>query len=104
LTVDILDETHALSLAMRKLAENATLRLELGQNGRELWQRRFRLDQMVERYAAVLEAIIGASDAPTLPDLPSHLTSDGMEHAAGVLKAAGFAGYPTADLWTRRTE
>ena len=45
-SIDILDEDHSLTLAMRRLATDEGLRARLGANARELWQRRFRLEAM----------------------------------------------------------
>jgi glycosyltransferase involved in cell wall biosynthesis len=102
--VDILDEKHALALALRRLSQDAGLRAELGRNGRDLWAKRFGLAQMVDRYQTVIAV---AADTPTdrvRASLPEHLVGDGMEHAAHVLKEAGFPGTPTAGIWTRRSE
>jgi glycosyltransferase involved in cell wall biosynthesis len=105
LTVDILDEKHALSLALRTLAEDGTLREMLARNARELWYRRFRLDRMVDDYRSAFEAI-GAETAAShnRTALPAHLLATGTEHAARVLREAGFPGSPTAALWTHPGE
>jgi hypothetical protein len=59
---------------------------------------------MIDRYAAVIEAVLGASNVPAQAAWPVHLSTDGLEHAAGVLKTAGFPGAPTAGLWTRHIQ
>ena len=70
-SVDILDEQHSLNLAMRRLAQDARLRDALGSSARELWNNRFRLEQMIEAYRTVIDL---ASMAP----LPSEQTARGF--------------------------
>jgi glycosyltransferase involved in cell wall biosynthesis len=91
-SVDIVDEKHSLGLAMRRLAEDANLRLALGDNARALWKTRFRLDQMADRYRAAIDL---ASRSPVPNDaarssLPSHLFARGTEYVDRVLSDAGF--------------
>ena len=75
IAVDILDEDHSLRLAMRRLARDADLRVQLGANAREWWQREHSIEAMVDDYVRVLHA---ASARPLpQPDLPAHLTSAG---------------------------
>ena len=91
-SVDILDEPHSLNLAMRRLAEDARLREALGSQARELWGKRFRLEQMIAGYRTTMDS---AARAP-LPreqqrrELPAHLLADGREHGARLLLDAGF--------------
>ena len=91
-SVDILDERHSLSLALRRLAQDSQLRETLGRNARELWNTRFRLEQMIESYRRVIDIAVSAP----LPNdqmraaLPEHLLANGTEHAVRVLSDAGF--------------
>jgi len=73
--IDILDEDHSLRLAMRRLAEDAALRAELGGAAREWWQREHSVEVMVGDY----ERAIAAAMARPAPDaaLPPHMRDDG---------------------------
>jgi len=73
--IDILDEDHSLRLAMRRLAEDAALRAELGAAAREWWQREHSVEVMVGDY----ERAIAAAMARPAPDarLPPHMRDDG---------------------------
>jgi glycosyltransferase involved in cell wall biosynthesis len=91
-SVDILDEKHSLASAMRALTQDAGLRNTLGTNARKLWNSRFRLEMMVESYRKVIDLAVTAPSpsAQTRAALPTHLLADGTEHAAGLLRDAGF--------------
>ena len=99
-SIDILDEQHSLNLAMRRLAQDARLCDALGKSAREVWNRRFRLEQMVDAYRKVIDL---ASMAPlpseqTRASLPAHLLADGTEYASRVLRDAGFPSDVTVRL------
>jgi glycosyltransferase involved in cell wall biosynthesis len=105
-SVDILDERHSLSLAMRRLAQDARLRETSGRNARDLWNRRFRFERMVEDYLGILERTLTAP-VPS-PDvraaLPWHLLANGEEHMREVLLDAGFPDAAAAGIWTHKRD
>ena len=86
-SIDILDENHSLTLAMRRLATDEGLRVRLGANARELWQRRFRLESMAAGYEdAITRALQTAPPEPVARmNLPVHLRSTGTEYADALL-------------------
>ncbi len=91
-SVDILDEKHSLSLALRRLAQDSRLRDTLGHNARVLWNSRFRLDQMIESYEKVIHLAMKTPQpaAARRAALPAHLLADGTEHGRSILRDAGF--------------
>jgi glycosyltransferase involved in cell wall biosynthesis len=100
-SVDILDEDHSLSLAMRRLATDPRLRSSLGRQARELWAERFTLLQMVGRYREVITAALDApGPSPTRrARWPDHLLVDGTQHAVQVLRELGLPESRIAELW-----
>lgn len=72
--VDILDEEHSLRLAMRRLATDAALRLELGRRARRFWEREHTVDHMLDDYERVMALAI--EEALPAPELPTHLRPD----------------------------
>jgi glycosyltransferase involved in cell wall biosynthesis len=65
LLVPVNDEA-ALAAALLRLAAAPGLRLRLGEKGRQRHRERFGIDRMVEEYALVFEAVLGAKgSAPT---------------------------------------
>lgn len=82
-SVDILDEEHSLKLAMRRLARDAALRLELGRAARAFWEHSHTLEQMAEDYERILAGLVRAPERPTV--LPPHLRQDGAEHLRALL-------------------
>ena len=82
--IDILDEDHSLTLAVRRLAIDAELRRELSRGARALWESSFTLDQMVAGYERVLEKA-SRVDAPDRRGLPPHLLADGTERTRMLL-------------------
>ena len=86
--IDILDEDHSLTLAVRRLVTDPELRNELGRGARVLWESSFTLDQMVAGYERVLEKA-SRVDAPDRAGLPPHLLTDGTERAKRLLARMG---------------
>ncbi len=87
-SIDILDEDHSLKLAMLRLATDEGLRSRLGENARELWQERFRLDSMATGYADVIMKALQVPVEPsrTRSARPFHLRSTGAESAEELLQ------------------
>ncbi len=80
--IDILDEDHSLRLAMRRLAQDATLRERLGRAGQAWWEREHSVQVMVEDYErVVLEALKVRPalevEAAKVLGVPEHLRPDG---------------------------
>jgi glycosyltransferase involved in cell wall biosynthesis len=87
-SIDILDESHSLKLAIRRLSSDEKLRASLGKNARELWATRFSLEGMVARYRKVIGQILETQT--TFPErrnaLPFHFRATGTEHAESLVK------------------
>lgn len=85
--IDILDEDHSLRLAMRRLAEDETLRRSLGNAARKYWSRHHSPEAMRDDYERVMTAARDRS-APKLP-LPMHLLENGTGLLERLLKPFG---------------
>ena len=72
--IDILDEDHSLAIAMRRLALDATLRVELGTAARRHWAAQHTVAHMAADYERAIAAAI-ATPPPTRP-LPAYVTED----------------------------
>ncbi len=78
--IDILDEAHSLTLALRRLITDAPLRTILSDAGRQLWRDRFTLDRMAAGYDRAMQTTCSATcNHGTRSGLPAHLSSDGTE-------------------------
>jgi glycosyltransferase involved in cell wall biosynthesis len=85
--IDILDEDHSLRLAMRRLAEDATLRRALGAAAQRYWLREHSPEAMREDYERLMRAASGRP-APE-PGLPMHLLESGTGLMERLLKPFG---------------
>ena len=78
-SIDILDEAHSLTLALKRLTTDAALRARLGAAARAHWA----AAHTVDRVASAFDALLG--EVSRLPDpvvtLPSHLRPDAAAHA-----------------------
>ena len=87
-SIDILDESHSLKLAIRRLATDEKLRDMLSSNAKALWAERFRLDRMVAGYEQVIARLV--QEPPrridALETLPLHLRATGLEHAESLVR------------------
>jgi glycosyltransferase involved in cell wall biosynthesis len=87
-SIDILDESHSLKLAIRRLALDEKLRTTLGKNARDLWAARFNVERMVAGYQKVIGELVVSE--PHVADrrsaLPFHLRATGAEHAELLVK------------------
>jgi glycosyltransferase involved in cell wall biosynthesis len=93
--IDVLDESHSLGLAMRRLAGDGELRARLGRAAAAYWQQHHSLDVMVEDYRRTIRDAI-AAPVPAAA-LPPHLRSDGTERLAALLGPLGIG----ANVWGR---
>jgi len=87
-SIDILDESHSLKLALRRLVADEKLRSALGANARELWRHRFHFESMAEGYAAAIARALNdpMPSADARAGLPRHLQSTGAEYAEELLE------------------
>jgi glycosyltransferase involved in cell wall biosynthesis len=81
--IDIVDEDHSLTLAMRRLAMDAELRTSLGRAARAYWQAEHSEARMTDAFVRIMTA------AAEIPEpqaaLPRHLRPDPSRHVADVL-------------------
>ena len=74
-SIDPLDETHSLELALDRLVVDRHLRERLGHAARDWWHAHHQLDAMADAYVEIIASAI-ATSAPS-PRLPGHLVTDG---------------------------
>jgi len=87
--IDLLEEVRMLRLALRRLAEDADLRLTLGRAARQYWERLGTLGLMARDYEALLEET-RAAPAPARPSRwPVHLAADGSAAARALVSQVG---------------
>lgn len=72
--IDILDELHSLTLALKRLVADPGLRQRLGEAARAHWHARHTVGRMADRYESLLAA--AASTPPPNARLPGHLRPD----------------------------
>jgi glycosyltransferase involved in cell wall biosynthesis len=87
-SIDILDESHSLKLALRRLATDDKLRDMLSSNAKALWAERFRLDRMVAGYQNLIAQLVqeGPRRVDALQTLPLHMRASGLEHAESLIR------------------
>ena len=88
-SIDLLDETHSLTRALKRLMTDAALRARLGEAARRHWAARHTLPHMGAAYE------LAVADAARRPDpvtpIPAHLRADGAEHTRALLAGLGLA-------------
>jgi glycosyltransferase involved in cell wall biosynthesis len=72
--IDILDEQHSLTLALKRLVTDQELRQRLGEAARAHWHSRHAVGRMADQYESLLAA--AASTPPPDVRLPAHLRPD----------------------------
>ena len=87
-SIDLLDEVHSLTLALKHLATDPGRRRSLGESAKHYWAANHTVDLMASDYREVI-ARASVRQAPDV-SLPSHLRPDGREHLRELL--APFAG------------
>ena len=95
--IDILDERHSLTLALKRLVTDPGLRQRLGDAARAWWAAHHMVDQMARRYDALLTE--AAATAPPDIQLPGHLRPD-----PGAFARALIRGIPGAQVAWGATE
>jgi glycosyltransferase involved in cell wall biosynthesis len=88
-SIDVLDEDHSLTLALKRLTADRALRQQLGAAAETYWRTNHTVSQMVEDYEVVLPR--AARHNPPAVDLPAHLRTDGLEHTRALLAEFGDA-------------
>ena len=88
IAIDLLDEDHALLLAMRRLAHDARLREDLGRAGRAWWSANHTLDAMASDYARVIADAV-TRPSPAAAGLPAHFTRDYTDLARTIARTFG---------------
>jgi len=94
-TVDLRDEEHALMMAMRRLAADASLRSALGDAARAWSRAHESLPVACETWERLLHEATRLATPPHTADWPAHLTADGTERARAILAEFGV----TVDLF-----
>jgi hypothetical protein len=89
ITIDPRDEEHSLSLALRRLSADATLRDELGAAARHWWRGGATVAHAVDRWEAILGEAVSLPAPTPAAHWPPHLTADGTEHARAILNDFG---------------
>ena len=85
--IDVLDEQHSLTLAVKRLATDPALRARLAAAARAYWSAGHRLGHMADAYDAVMEA--AARQPDPVADLPAHLRPRATAHAEALLNRFG---------------
>jgi glycosyltransferase involved in cell wall biosynthesis len=88
-SIDLLDETHSLTRALKRLVTDAGLRARLGEGARRHWVARHTLRHMAAAYEAAIADAAVRSD-PATP-IPAHLRADGADHTRALLAGLGVA-------------
>jgi len=87
-TIDLLDEVHSLTIALRRLLTDSRLRDSLGRAARRWWEQHHTLECMADDYrrvtARAIEIPAGHPD-----DLPAHLVADGLGLARSLTATFG---------------
>lgn len=84
-SVDPRDEEHSLSLALRRLASDSTLRAELGTAAREWWRQHATVDHAARAWRSIIEEAATLTPPQRGANWPRHLTADGTERAREIL-------------------
>jgi hypothetical protein len=95
-SIDVLDEDHSLTLAIKRLVADRPLRDRLGSDAAAYWRANHTVAHMVADYEAVFGRLQGSPGlTPGLHSsrdaLPAHLRSDGLEHTRALLAEFGDA-------------
>jgi glycosyltransferase involved in cell wall biosynthesis len=94
-SIDILDEQHSLTVALKRLTTDPALRARLGAAARAHWMAAHTVDRMASAYDEVLREAAARRDPAV--SLPAHLRPDPAAHARELI-----AGFPGATI--RRAE
>jgi hypothetical protein len=84
-SIDVRDEEHSLLLAIRRLADDATLRAQLGANARAWWEQHGTIEGAAREWERLIVAAMAAPQSP--PATPA----DGTAHLRTVLERFGLS-------------
>jgi hypothetical protein len=88
-SIDPRDEEHSLSLALRRLAGDATLRDALSTSAHEWWRHHATLDHALNAWRSILAEAATAAPPARPSNWPRHLNADGTERARELLAEFG---------------
>jgi len=83
-SIDVLDEDHSLTLALKRLTADHGLRARLGAAAAAYWRENHMVPHMVKDYEAVLERLRHSN--PRRDNRPRHLRPDGLEQMRAILE------------------
>jgi glycosyltransferase involved in cell wall biosynthesis len=87
-SIDLLDEVHSLTIALRRLAHDRQLRDRLGRAARFCWEQCHTVQHMADDYWRVMARAVELSVARP-EGLPPHLITDGRELMHDIAREAG---------------
>ena len=88
-SVDPRDEEHSLSLALRRLASDSSLRGELGRAAQAWWRQHATVDHAARAWRSIIEEAATLTPRQRPANWPRHLTADGTERAREILGEFG---------------
>lgn len=88
-SVDPRDEEHSLSLALRRLANDSSLRHALGTSAHEWWNEHATVDHAARAWRSILDDAVTLTPPQRPANWPRHLTADGTERARELLSEFG---------------
>lgn len=97
-SIDLLDESHSLCLAMSRLAGDPALREKLSRGARHLWEDRFSFDRLAREFADVIQHALEIPLSDVKPPVLEHLRLDGTAHAKALLSPFGISPSGLPDL------
>jgi hypothetical protein len=89
ISVDPRDEEHSLSLALRRLANDAALLDSVSSAAHQWWQQHATLDHAVHAWRSLIAEAVTLTAPPRPANFPHHLTADGTERARDLLAEFG---------------
>jgi glycosyltransferase involved in cell wall biosynthesis len=87
-SIDLLDEVHSLTLAMRRLARDPAMCDALGRAARLRWEERHTLNRMATDYGRAIRRALGLQPARPA-NLPRHFLADGTDRARALAAEMG---------------
>ena len=87
--MDPRDEEHSLSLALRRLANDSSLRHALGTSAHAWWHEHATVDHAARAWRSILDDAVTLTPPERPANWPRHLTADGTERARELLSEFG---------------
>ena len=85
--LDVMDLAHSLRLALRRLAQDASLRESLGQQARRWWEHEHTVARMIVDYERAFARALATLPPVSRPDWPAHLRPEPGAHTCSLLGA-----------------